>query len=48
MPADRTIRSAVAKDIQQYFTQCLTPNRGYAVPIDHVKALIVKLSKKTK
>lgn len=39
-PTPDEIRNAVEADFQQYFTDSLTPHRGYATPIDNVKALI--------
>lgn len=41
--AKEEIRKAVEADIQQYFTDSMTPDRGYATPIDNVSALISRL-----
>jgi len=40
---DAQIRKAVEADIRQYLTDALSPQRGYATPIDNVKALILAL-----
>ena len=37
---DAAIKIAVEADIQQFFTNSLTPDRGYGTPIDNVKKLI--------
>ncbi len=42
MPSDEEIREAFENDAQQWFADCLTPDRGYATPIDNVKALVAK------
>lgn len=41
---NKLARKAVETDIQQYFTDCLTPDRKYETPIDNVLALITKLA----
>lgn len=40
---DRRIRKAFEADMQQYFIDALTPDRGYATPIDNLRKLIVSL-----
>lgn len=34
------IRTAVEADIQQFFTDSLTPDRGYGTPVDNVTKLV--------
>lgn len=41
---DDRIRKAVEADFQQFMIQSLTPDRGYATPIDNVRDLIRELS----
>jgi len=41
-PTDGEIKTAMEADFQQWFTNSLTPDRGYPFPIDNVKALITK------
>jgi hypothetical protein len=40
---DKKIRKAFEADMQQYFIDALTPDRGYATPIDNLRKLIVSL-----
>lgn len=42
LPSDAALRKAFLADLEQHFIDSLTPDRGYAVPIDNIKALLLR------